>query len=720
MKSIGFRLTVLMLIVILLGIAITVSVTVVFSSEVITRESLAKVQKSTEYQAERIDNWLSTQTADVDTLVAVLSGMDELVTVLTSDQSNVTMSLEDQVVDILRPSLSSLLSDNDAFFEIYLGLTDGTACTGSGYQYDYSWWSAPQRGWYKLALTDTSHPHITSPYVDAQTGELCITVTKAVISNGKLIGVVGADVFVTELQNITLGATLDATGYSMLLDSNGDILIHPDEKYAPNDEGEFSNLITIDGNAYSALWDKLNSADAAYEYRDANGSNKYYNSNTLMVTDWKMVSVLPTKVVTQPITNVVLIVIPISIVMLLIAAVLIFLTIRNSVTRPLIPITDFFNNIGSVGDFSIGQEEMDSLSKYSKQNDEFGRLAASAKNFVNHITNISEVLELIANGDLTSEITLLSDRDTMGNSLRMMLDKLGNMFMRVNASSEQVSVGARHVADGAQSLAQGSTDQSRVINELSNSIGEIADKTNANALIAKEASELSMLIKGNAEKGNIQMEQMMQAVKEINEASDQISRVIKVIDDIAFQTNILALNAAVEAARAGQHGKGFAVVADEVRNLASKSAEAAKDTGSMIENSINKANFGLSIATETSISLSKIVEGINQSSEIIRQIALTSDEQASAIGQVNTSIDQVAQVVQQNTATSEESAATSEEMSNQSDVLRELLSQFKLKNNSSLYLDSSSAGSRSSTKSFSRSDSPTGYSQSNDYDYGKY
>jgi len=176
------------------------------------------------------------------------------------------------------------------------------------------------------------------------------------------------------------------------------------------------------------------------------------------------------------------------------------------------------------------------------------------------------------------------------------------------------------------------------------------------------------------------MDEMIDAVNEINAASQSINKVIKVIDDIAFQTNILALNAAVEAARAGQHGKGFAVVAEEVRNLASKSAEAAKETGIMIQNSMEKAELGSKIANETAAGFNEISEGISESKQLIDQIAQSSKEQAMGISQVNIGIEQVAQVVQQNSATAEQSAASSEEMSGQSALLQELIGQFKLKN----------------------------------------
>ncbi|MCL1820937.1 MAG: methyl-accepting chemotaxis protein, partial [Oscillospiraceae bacterium] len=175
------------------------------------------------------------------------------------------------------------------------------------------------------------------------------------------------------------------------------------------------------------------------------------------------------------------------------------------------------------------------------------------------------------------------------------------------------------------------------------------------------------------------MDEMTVAVKEINTASQSIQKVIKVIDDIAFQTNILALNAAVEAARAGQHGKGFAVVAEEVRSLAAKSADAARDTGGLIANSMEKAELGTRIAGETAASLAEIVSGINESSQIVSEIAQSSEEQSAGITQINHGIDQVAQVVQQNSATAEESAAASEEMSGQSSILEELIAQFKLK-----------------------------------------
>jgi methyl-accepting chemotaxis protein len=237
------------------------------------------------------------------------------------------------------------------------------------------------------------------------------------------------------------------------------------------------------------------------------------------------------------------------------------------------------------------------------------------------------------------------------------------------------------VAAGSQNLAQGSTEQAASVEELSSSVLEVAQKTKENAAMAEKAAMLANDIKISAEKGSNQMNEMMTAVKDINDSSHNISKVIKSIDDIAFQTNILALNAAVEAARAGQHGKGFAVVADEVRNLAAKSAEAAKDTEGLISDSIEKADLGSRIADETAASLMEIVAGIDESSRLMVEIAKSSEEQSDDIVQINKGIEQVAHVTQQNAATAQQSAATSQEMNGQSAMLQNLVSRFEKKEN---------------------------------------
>ena len=669
MKSIGLKITLIMLCVVLLGIAATVGVAIVISSDTITTESLGKLRSETGRQALIIDEWLVYQKATVSALGPALS------------------QINDYSKESLFPMFSAVLNANSVYQDVYMGFPDNTAIMGTGYpiEEEYHWWKATERSWYKAAMVDTSKAGITSLYVDVATGDLCITVSHAVVRDGEVLGVVAIDILVNVLQDQIFAANLEDTGYTMLLDSNGDILIHPDKEYAPNEKGEFNNLDTFKKGVYSGLWKKITAADDSYKYKDATGLSKYYTSSTLDATGWHLVTVVPEKIITQHITHVILIVIPVAVAILVLAGFIAFFVIRNLVSKPLVTLSAFMHKAGTTGDITLKPEDITLIGRLAQSKDELGQAISDSAMFVGHVTNVAKELEVIADGDLSHAVTLLSDADTMGNSLKKMSDSLNDMFTDINASTKQVSTGSKQVADGAQSLAQGATEQAASIEELSSSIAEIAERTKANAAIADKTSRLSDTIKDNAEKGNRQMGEMIAAVNQINDASRSISKIIKTIDDIAFQTNILALNAAVEAARAGQHGKGFAVVAEEVRNLASKSAEAAKDTGDMIQNSMEKAEFGARIAGETAASLKEIVSGINESSHLIEEIAKSSENQSSGISQINIGIDQVAQVVQQNSATAEESAAASEEMSSQADILQQLIARFKLKGGSGVY-----------------------------------
>ncbi len=348
------------------------------------------------------------------------------------------------------------------------------------------------------------------------------------------------------------------------------------------------------------------------------------------------------------------------------------------IANPIAPFTAFLRKAGTTGDMTLSPSDTRQIGEYGQRKDEIGQMITAFTTFLARISEIEHILADVADGDLTAKLSLLSEEDSMGRSLRGMIQNLQNMLSEINASSSQVNVGSNQLAHGAQALAAGSTQQAASIQELSAALADIAQKTKDNADKAEKASHLADSIKNVAGKGNAQMDGMIQSVKEINEASQSISKVIKTIDDIAFQTNILALNAAVEAARAGQHGKGFAVVAEEVRNLAQKSAEAAKDTENLIANSMEKADKGVQIANETAQSLSEIVSGINESSMLVGEIAAASEAQSAGLTRINSGIDQVAQVVQQNSATAQESAAASQEMSGQSAMLQELISQFKL------------------------------------------
>jgi len=363
------------------------------------------------------------------------------------------------------------------------------------------------------------------------------------------------------------------------------------------------------------------------------------------------------------------------------AVVVVFIAVNISgmISRPLIGLAGFMKKAGSSGEITIAEADKEIIDEYGSLDDEIGNTVRGSTLFVSHVGRMVHELEAIASGDLTAEIEPLSDNDVMGQSLKNMIGRLNTMFEEVHAATNQASMGSKHVAHGSQALAQNSAEQSTAVDSLSKTIGDIAHKTENNFAIAEMTAKLSDTIKANAEKGAQQMDELMAAVTDINSANQSIRKIMSAIDDISFQTNLLALNAAVEAARAGQHGKGFAVVAEEVRKLAMRSAESAKETGLLIQDSIKKAELGVRIAGETVESFADIVTGIAETDALIEQIAEASEEQIREITQINAGIEQVSRVVQQNSATAEESAAAAEEMSSQATVLQELMRRFKIK-----------------------------------------
>ncbi|MBJ6360304.1 methyl-accepting chemotaxis protein [Paenibacillus sp. GCM10012307] len=283
------------------------------------------------------------------------------------------------------------------------------------------------------------------------------------------------------------------------------------------------------------------------------------------------------------------------------------------------------------------------------------------------------------NLDVNVDVTSKDEIGVLAHAFRKMAENMNEVLGNIQAASEQVASGARQVSESGMILSQGAAEQASSVEQLTVSLDEISSQTKLNADTARQANELAENAKETALAGNRQMQEMLKAMDDINTASENISKIIKVIDEIAFQTNILALNAAVEAARAGQHGKGFAVVAEEVRNLAARSAGAAKETTDMIEGSIRKVKDGMQIAVETAGALNKIVEGVSRAANLVGNISEASNEQAAGISQINQGILQVSQVVQTNSATSEESAAASEELSGQAALLQEQVGRFRLK-----------------------------------------
>jgi len=310
-------------------------------------------------------------------------------------------------------------------------------------------------------------------------------------------------------------------------------------------------------------------------------------------------------------------------------------------------------------------------------------------NLMRPVEEARNCLAEMASGNLTVKMEgeYKGDHIRMKEALNKTLHSLNEILYQVSDSVEKVAAGTHQVSDSSQAVSQGATEQASSLEETSASMTEINFQSKQNAENASKASELANKAWHSAEIGNKQMDQMIEAMGGINESSAQITKIIKVIDEIAFQTNLLALNAAVEAARAGVHGKGFAVVAEEVRSLAQRSAKAAKETTELIEDSVIKIKNGTQIVRATDQALKEIVENIEKVVNLAGEIANASKEQVTGIDQINTALAQIDQVTQANTASAEESASTAEELSGKSAELKNLLSKFQInyQNGDSIY-----------------------------------
>ncbi len=365
-----------------------------------------------------------------------------------------------------------------------------------------------------------------------------------------------------------------------------------------------------------------------------------------------------------------------------IIGILLFRKILNSIIVPLKEVEKVAKDM-SEGKLSANIEY--------ESKDELGSMASSLSSAVKelraYVVSIEEVMAEFAKGNMAarSDIKFQGDFEDMQHAIAMFRDKISSSLNELHIAAIQVDTGANQVANESQNLAQGAITQASSVEELSATISEISEQIQETAKNSEKANELGIQASAVIKRTQQEKENMLQAIKNISHASENIQKIVKAIDDIAFQTNILALNAAVEAARAGEAGKGFAVVADEVRNLAQKSSEAAKDTTQLIETSLQHVERGELAAESTDVAFDEVAKHSEEILEMVAKIAEAANKQSESIKQISMGVEQISSVVQSNSATSEQSAAASQELSGQSRMMKSLLEQFNLDENKNNY-----------------------------------
>lgn len=311
--------------------------------------------------------------------------------------------------------------------------------------------------------------------------------------------------------------------------------------------------------------------------------------------------------------------------------------------------------------------------------DEIEEMGSIIRALANIIRERERVAEAVSAGNLIKEVEVATEKDSLGISLRTMQMSLSKIISGIQKSSEEVSIGAIQVAESSQSLSQNATEQAASLEQIGSSINEISSQVKLNAEKANESIEFTSKVNKATKTGHQQMEKMLGSITEIHEVVKEVSKINKVIDEIAFQTNLLALNAAVEAARAGSKGKGFAVVADEVRALAMRSANAAKGTESLIEKVVSKTEEGTLVANNTLLAFEEVKKHTHEQSKIVSSIGSAYIKQEENIEYIKKGIDQLDSLTQTYAANAEEGAAASEELSQQANMLQEMLKHFKLR-----------------------------------------
>ena len=523
-------------------------------------------------------------------------------------------------------------------------------------------------GWYYTPVNNGG-PTWMNPYLNENVGIYMISYVVPLFRDGVNAGIVGMDIDFTTVQDLAEASNAYKTGMPIITDSDGNVIYGRDMTFGTS-LAEYCSSDSLTSAVSSGQYDEPIVCSINGTKRKAVFSTIDNGMDLIFTAESSELSEQTGKMVMYMLSAVIF-------VAAVTAAVAITVSIK--MTRSLRDINRAAQKVAAGElDVTVKAASKDDIGVLA---DSLGQTTDQLRNYSGYISELSDVLNRIAAGDLDISLTMeyKGEFGKLKAALENITASLNETLVSIDTAADQVATGADQVSVGAQALASGSTEQASSIEQLVSTIDDMSEQIKVNAERAEKVSESMDHIGGEANLSNERMNRMLEAMKDINDNTDRISAIIKTIEDIAFQTNILALNAAVEAARAGDAGKGFAVVADEVRNLASRSAEASRNTSALISRTTEAVENGSQIANQTAESLNTVVTSISEIVESIDSIAQNTQKQSEAINHVSTYVEQLSEVTQNNSAASEQSAAAAEELAGQANTMKRLTGKFTLK-----------------------------------------
>ncbi len=607
------------------------------------------------------------QTTTDRTVQETKAWMNRTLTMLETQRD--TIEYQDMNDEEMKAYIKHTVGQNDAYPDgLYVGLTDGSLCHATfvaGPDYDPT-----VKSWYQDGLNSDSFI-LGDAYVDENTNSYVVGASGVLRTRGGAVrGVAAADVYLDSISKIVSQVTIEDTGGIFLVDTRTDTIIgHRDTSVT----GRTLSQMTEGMYAYANQQIKSGRMGLSlYE-------NTYIQVAKVPGSDWMAVAYVSRGEVLHELSQLTISMLVVAVLAVLLLIALVVIQVRRVIGRPVKEL--------SLVATRIAEGELDQEINYRSRDElgvlanDFNQVTLRLREYVIYINEISETLRKIAAGDLT--FTLKNDYTGEFEKIKVALDEisyaLNNTMGQMWAASRDVAAGAEQVANGATTLSQGSTEQAAEVEALAGHINAVSESVHKVAAGAQEASRISHEVKNGLLTSNDKMQNMTVVIQRISDKSTEIHKIVKTIEDIAFQTNILALNAAVEAARAGAAGKGFAVVADEVRALAGKSSAAAQETTVLLRQTVDSMDEGVQAAKDTADSMLKVVAQADEMSKLINGIADSTQQQDANAEEITRGIDQISTVVQVNVATAEESAAASEELSGQASMLRELVAKFRLR-----------------------------------------